>query len=123
MKHKEPSSTSPRSLSATDATNTKIPTNPAIDERVTTDDTVLNIDRPGLDLGGASGNTQSGTGLGLGADASDSPDERRLPGRRLDNELTIPRWSGQAPRGAAAPGSKSVDPKTPPDPAMKKDAN
>lgn len=123
MKHKEPPSTPPESPSAKKASNTKIPMNPPIDERAATDDTVHKIDRPGFDLGGASGNTQAGTGLGLGDDASDSPGDRRLPGRRLDNKLTIPRWGEQDARGGAAPSGKSEAPETPPDPAIKKDAD
>jgi hypothetical protein len=49
-------------------------------------------DRPGFDLGGSSGDTRAGTGLGVGTDAFDTPGDRRLPGRQLDNKLTIPRW-------------------------------
>lgn len=58
-----------------------------------------NVDRPGFDLGGSSGETQAGTGLGLGNDASDTAGERRLPGRRLENKATIPRWGGPELRG------------------------
>ncbi|MCF8510457.1 MAG: hypothetical protein K9G43_03330 [Rhodobacteraceae bacterium] len=57
------------------------------------------VDRPGFDLGGSSGDTQAGTGLGLGNDASDTAGERRLPGRRLENKATIPRWGGPELRG------------------------
>ena len=40
------------------------------------------VDRPGFDLGGSTGKTRAGTGLGLGEDAADSRRSRRLPGRR-----------------------------------------
>jgi len=40
------------------------------------------VDRPGFDLGGSTGKTSAGTGLGLGQDASESRSDRRLPGRR-----------------------------------------
>lgn len=39
------------------------------------------VDRPGFDIGGASGDGNAGTGVGLGPDAGESPDDRRLPGR------------------------------------------
>ena len=52
------------------------------------------VDRPGLDLGGSTGKTTAGTGLGLGNDAVQSPQDRSLPGRRGRSRLTIPRWSG-----------------------------
>lgn len=63
-------------------------------------------DRPGFDLGGSTGDTHAGTGLGLGEDAFDTPGERRLPGRQLDNKLTIPRWSGPGQKNATAPTTK-----------------
>ena len=40
------------------------------------------VDRPGFDLGGSTGKTSAGTGLGLGQDAADSRSDRSLPGRR-----------------------------------------
>lgn len=40
------------------------------------------VDRPGFDLGGSTGKTSAGTGLGTGQDASESRSGRRLPGRR-----------------------------------------
>lgn len=40
------------------------------------------VDRPGFDIGGASGDGNAGTGVGLGPDAGESAEERRLPGRR-----------------------------------------
>lgn len=77
-------------------------------------------DRPGFDLGGSSGDTHAGTGLGLGTDAFDTPGDRRLPGRQLDNKLTIPRWGGPKPRDTAAPDKKTTGVKTPPAPEKKK---
>ena len=40
------------------------------------------VDRPGFDLGGSTGKTSAGTGLGLGTDAAENRDDRSLPGRR-----------------------------------------
>lgn len=40
------------------------------------------VDRPGFDLGGATGKTTAGSGLGLGSDAAESRSDRSLPGRR-----------------------------------------
>lgn len=40
------------------------------------------VDRPGFDLGGSTGKTRAGTGLGLGKDSFETRDERSLPGRR-----------------------------------------
>ncbi|MBU1287625.1 MAG: hypothetical protein KJ871_07865 [Alphaproteobacteria bacterium] len=40
------------------------------------------VDRPGFDIGGASGDGNAGTGVGLGPDGGESPEDRRLPGRR-----------------------------------------
>ncbi|WP_373007670.1 hypothetical protein [Hyphomonas sp.] len=40
------------------------------------------IDRPGFDIGGASGDGKAGTGVGLGPNAGEDADDRRLPGRR-----------------------------------------
>lgn len=56
------------------------------------------IDRPGFDLGGSTGSTTAGTGLGSGRDAAESVKDRSLPGRHTKPTLTIPRWSG--PEGA-----------------------
>ena len=81
-------------------------------EPTETDNPVKKTDRPGFDLGGSSGDTDAGTGLGLGNDSSDTPGERRLPGRRPDNKLTIPRWSGPEPRGETEPAKKPSDRKT-----------
>lgn len=54
----------------------------------------LKTDRPGFDLSGSSEDTSAGTGLGLGNDSFETPGDRRLPGRRLNSKLTIPRWGG-----------------------------
>jgi hypothetical protein len=40
------------------------------------------VDRPGFDLGGSTGKTSAGTGLGLGQDAFEDRSDRSLPGRR-----------------------------------------
>lgn len=40
------------------------------------------VDRPGFDLGGSTGKTSAGTGLGLGTDAAENRRDRSLPGRR-----------------------------------------
>jgi len=40
------------------------------------------VDRPGFDLGGSTGTTSAGTGLGPGQDAAEIRRDRRLPGRR-----------------------------------------
>ena len=40
------------------------------------------VDRGGFDLGGSTGKTHAGTGLGPGTDAADTSRDRRLPGRR-----------------------------------------
>jgi hypothetical protein len=37
------------------------------------------VDRPGFDLGGATGKKQAGRGLGLGVDAKESRKGQRLP--------------------------------------------
>lgn len=39
------------------------------------------VDRPGFDLGGSTGKTSAGTGLGLGTDAAEDHRDRSLPGR------------------------------------------
>ena len=40
------------------------------------------VDRPGFDLGGSTGKTSAGTGLGRGTGAAESRDDRSLPGSR-----------------------------------------
>ena len=87
----------------------------------TADDRSQQTDRPGFDLGGSTGDTHAGTGLGFGEDAFDTPGERRLPGRRLDNKLTIPRWSGPEPRDATATEKKTAAAKASPAASKKKD--
>lgn len=52
------------------------------------------VDRPGFDLGGSTGETTAGLGLGLGEDSSDTTLLRSLPGRRANEKLSIPRWRG-----------------------------
>lgn len=76
-------------------------------------------DRPGFDLGGSSGDTHAGTGLGLGTNAFDTPSDRRLPGRQLDNKLTIPRWGGPEPRDTTGPEKKTASANIPLTPEIK----
>lgn len=40
------------------------------------------VDRPGFDLGGSTGKTSAGTGLGLGQDAFENRRDRSLPRNR-----------------------------------------
>lgn len=42
----------------------------------------VSVDRPGFDLGGSTGQTSAGTGVGLGPDAAENRKDRSLPGRR-----------------------------------------
>ena len=44
------------------------------------------VDRPGFDLGGATGKTSAGTGLGLGVDAFENRRDRSLPRRRVKSK-------------------------------------
>lgn len=104
MKHREKTSTWSGSPKATNVPEKKIPKKPAQDEPRAVDDSAREIHRPGFDLDGSSGDTHAGTGLGLGNDAFDKPGERRLPGRRPDNKLTIPRWGG--PESRVTDGSR-----------------
>lgn len=114
MKHprKPATASSPESPVATNTTKKNRSKKAAQDESGADDDSVHKIDRPGFDLGGASGDTDAGTGLGLGNDAFDTPGDRRLPGRRPDNKLTIPRWSGPEPHGTTKPAKKPSSGKT-----------
>ncbi|HEV8033853.1 hypothetical protein [Yoonia sp.] len=105
-------SSSPKSQKVTEDFNKQTTKDPAQDVPQAVDDSRKKIDRPGFDLGGSSGDTHAGTGLGLGNDSSDTPGDRRLPGRRLDNKLTIPRWGGPEPDGRTKPDRKSTDSKT-----------
>lgn len=108
MKHRDKTPASSGSPETNDASDKKIRKNPAQDEPRAADDSARKIDRPGFDLGGSSGDTHAGTGLGLGDDAFDTPGERSLPGRHPDNKLTIPRWGGPEPR--ATDGSPKKQP-------------
>lgn len=40
------------------------------------------VDRPGFDVGGSTGKTRAGTGIGVGSDAAEDAQDQRLPGRR-----------------------------------------
>lgn len=40
------------------------------------------VDRSGFELGGSTGNTSAGTGIGLGSDAFEHHGDLNLPGRR-----------------------------------------
>lgn len=44
------------------------------------------VDRPGFDIGGSTGKTRAGTGIGVGSDAAENAQDRRLPGRRGDGQ-------------------------------------
>jgi len=59
------------------------------------------VDRPGFDIGGSTGDTTAGTGLGLGVNAGERRSDRSLPGRRAGATLSIPRWSGPTPHESA----------------------
>ena len=48
-------------------------------------------DRPGFDLGGAVTDATAGSGLGLGDDAAESRQDRRLPRRRPKSTPIAPR--------------------------------
>ncbi len=122
MEHREKTSTSSGSQEATDDSEKKIPQKPAQDEPRTVDDSTREIDRPGFDLGGSSGDTHAGTGLGLGDDAFDEPGERSLPGRRPDDKLTIPRWGGPESRVTDGAREKPPVPQTPSAPHSKSES-
>jgi hypothetical protein len=122
MKHRKTPTTAPSS---------RLPGDPDVDDKNfarkqaqaepdVADDTDRKIDRPGFDLGGSSGDTDAGTGLGLGEDASDTPGDRQLPGRRTENTLTIPRWGGPEPERVPEPAKKQSGRKTRFTPATKK---
>ena len=114
MKHHEKPATSPESLSpeVSDESGKHKRGEAIKDEPHPSDETAQKIDRPGFDLSGSSDDTHAGTGLGLGADASDTAGDRRLPGRRPDNKLTIPRWGGPEPDGRTEPARKPSGSKT-----------
>ena len=110
MKHREkPKSRSPE---VSDKTGEHKRGKAAKDEPHAPDEGAQKIDRPGFDLSGSSDDTHAGTGLGLGADASDTAGDRRLPGRRPDNKLTISRWGGHEPDGRTEPARKPSGGKT-----------
>jgi hypothetical protein len=108
MKHHEKPSTSlrPQSPEVSDETGEHKRRNTEKDDPHAPDEGAQKIDRPGFDLSGSSDDTHAGTGLGLGVDGSDSASDRRLPGRRLKNKLTIPRWNGPVPDGRIQPAKK-----------------
>jgi hypothetical protein len=112
MKNKTKIVTAASTSSSTAAPGKTIPNKPAQDEARAADDAVHKTDRPGFDLGGSSGETHAGTGLGLGVDAFDNAGDRRLPGRRLDNKLTIPRWGGAEPEAKTEPVEKTTGPES-----------
>jgi hypothetical protein len=106
-------STPPVSPTATEGVSKPVPKKPVKDAAGAAE-IGQKIDRPGFDLSGSDDDTHAGTGLGLGEDAFDTSGDRRLPGRRLDGKLTIPRWSGPGPYGTTAPVVKTTDTDTPP---------
>ena len=118
-KNKKPSTPSVSSAE-TDPAGKPAAKKQAQDSPPTPNDLDQGVDRPGFDLGGSSGDTHAGTGLGLGQDAFESPGDRRLPGRRLHNHLTIPRWGGSEPRDGTTPDKKAAGAKTPSTPENKK---
>ena len=120
MKKDQKASKSSRSSPETDDVATSTAQSKAKDTSPSANDLGQGTDRPGFDLGGSTGDTHAGTGLGLGTDAFDTPGDRRLPGRRFDNKLTIPRWGGPEPRDTTASDEKTAGPETPSTPATKK---
>lgn len=119
MKKNETPSTSSATSAATDGAGKPVPKKMEEGVSATANDLGQGTDRPGFDLGGSSGDTHAGTGLGLGKDAFDTPGDRRLPGRRPDIELTIPRWSGPKGRATAASDGKTAGAETPSTPGTK----
>ncbi len=120
MKKNEKPSKSSVSSAQTDPVGKPASKKQAQDSPPTPNDLGQGVDRPGFDMGGSSGDTHAGTWLPLGNDAFETPDERRLPGRRLDNDLTIPRWSGPEPRDMTASDEKPEDAEAPSTPEPKK---
>ena len=113
-------SKSSRSPATTDDVAKSTAENQAQGKTASKNDLGQGTDRPGFDLGGSSGDTDAGTGLGLGTDAFDTPGARRLPGRQLVNKLTIPRWGGPEPRDTTDSDEKTAGVETPPAPETKK---
>jgi hypothetical protein len=120
MKKNETPSKSSVSSAQTDHAGKHAAKKQAQDAAPTPNDLGQGVDRPGFDLGGSSGDTHAGTGLGLGQDAFETPGDRRLPGRRLHNHLTIPRWGGPEPRDGTTTDKKAAGAKTPSTPENKK---
>lgn len=120
MKKNEKPSTSTVASAETDDVGKPTATRQAEERPPSANDLDQGIDRPGFDLGGSSGDTHAGTGLGLGTDAFDAPGDRRLTGRRLDNDITIPRWGGPEPRDRAASDKKTAGDESPPTSETKK---
>ena len=114
MKHpqKPATSSAPKSQGMTRDANKKIKKTPAQNEPDAGGSSGDKVDRLGFDLSGSSDDTHAGTGLGLGNDAFETPGDRRLPGRQLDNKLTIPRWGGPEPDGPTKPSRKPARRKT-----------
>lgn len=102
MNQSQKPSKSSASSAKTDHVAKPVAKKQAQDESPSANDLGQGIDRPGFDMGGSSGETHAGTGLGLSKDAFDMPGERRLPGRRIDNDPTIPRRGGPEPRETTA---------------------
>ncbi len=121
MKKNEKPSKSSVSSAETDPAGKPAGKNKTQDESPSANDLGQGVDRPGFDLGGSTGDTHAGSGLGLGEDAFDNPGDRRLPGRRLDNDLTMPRWGGPDPRETTASDEKTEDAKIPSTPHTKKE--
>jgi hypothetical protein len=123
MKKNEKPSTLSVSSTETDPAGKPASKKQAQDSPPTPNDLGQGVDRPGFDMGGSSGDTDAGSGLGLGEDAFDKPGykpgDRRLPGRRLDNDLTIARWSGPEPRDRATPDKTAAGAKIPSTPETK----
>jgi hypothetical protein len=113
MNKNEKPPTASVSSAETDHVGKPVAKKQAQDESPSANDLGEGIDRPGFDLGGSSGDTHAGTWLPFGNDAFDTPGERRLPGRRLDNNLTRPRWGGPEPRDPTAPDKKTACAKNP----------
>jgi hypothetical protein len=99
MKENEKPSGTSASFTGTDHVGIPAATSQAQDESLSANELGEGIDRPGFDLGGSSGDTRAGTGLGLGRDAFDTPGGRSLPGRKLGNDVTMPGWGGPGQRG------------------------
>lgn len=114
MKKDQKSSKSPSSSAETEDVAKSTAKSHAQDRAASANDLGQGTDRPGFDLGGSTGDTHAGTGLGLGEDAFDTPGDRRLPGRQLDNDLTIPRWNGPDLRETITSDEKTAGAKAPP---------